>query len=381
MQKIKVTCIMPNRFWTVGEIRLTEPLKKVCQNHSEIECHFVAIFDLTSEDLENTNIVILQRIASPFIERVTKKLVEKQIPYIYEIDDLLWDMPKELLSASAWNRNKERLFFLLRNAFAITTSTQNIADKLYQFNSNIHIIPNVLSNSSIPTRRFNSNAKLILSATDRMYIDSIFGALKRLQKIYSTEIIAIGPVAKDLTRKGIVVKEIPIMGLDEYSEFLASCENIIGLCPLDDSVFSQCKSFVKYQSYALAGIPVIASNRRPYSSVITHGENGYLVFEDSEDSWFEAIQLHLKKTELLDRYIKNASSIFSNMIEPAFLWYKLLTETYKKCPSQIHAFKIPASWSWKHLRYLFSVEKYIALFRLIRQYGIKKIFHLLRKGM
>ena len=72
--------------------------------------------------------------------------------YIYEIDDLLWDMPKTLLSASAWDRNKERLFFLLKNAFAITTSTQNIADKLYTFNSNIHIIPNVLGKSFLSVK-------------------------------------------------------------------------------------------------------------------------------------------------------------------------------------------------------------------------------------
>ena len=134
---------MPNRSWTVGEIRLKEPLKAVCQAHAEIECRFVAVFDVTSEDLENTNIVILQRIASPFVERLAKKLLALQIPYIYEIDDLLWNMPRELLSFSAWSRNKKRLFFLLKNASAITTSTQNLADKLCELNKNIYVIPNL----------------------------------------------------------------------------------------------------------------------------------------------------------------------------------------------------------------------------------------------
>ena len=372
---------MPNRSWTVGEIRLTGPLRAVCQNHSQIECNFVAIFDLTSEDLENTNIVILQRIASPFIERVAKELIKKQIPYIYEIDDLLWDMPKTLLSASAWDRNKERLFFLLKNAFAITTSTQNIADKLYTFNSNIHIIPNVLGKSFSPPRRFNANAKLILSATDRMYIESISGALKKLQKLYSTEIVAIGPVAKDLAKKGISVKEIPVMELNEYSEFLASCENFIGLCPLDDTAFSQCKSTVKYQSYALAGIPVIASNKEPYSTVIKHEFNGFLIADDSENSWFEAIRLHFENPELLDKYTKNSLNVLRDMDDPVLLWYNLLIDVYRKHPAQIHNLKLPSSWTWKYLRYLLSVEKYVALLRLVRQYGIRKIFYLLRKGM
>ena len=181
MQKIKIVCIMPNRSWTVGEIRLTEPLKALCQKHSEIECHFTAVFDVSVQDLEGANIVIFQRIATPFAERAAQKLTAMGVPYIYEIDDLLWDVPQGLLSSSAWNRNKERLFFLLKNARAVTTTTPQIAEKLREFNSDVRVIPNVLR---LPAKRnfsFDSRAKLILSATDRIYIAPAAEALKKLQ--------------------------------------------------------------------------------------------------------------------------------------------------------------------------------------------------------
>ena len=372
---------MPNRSWTVGEIRLTVPLKAVCQAHAEIECHFVAVFDVTSEDLENTNIVILQRIASPFVERLAKKLLALQIPYVYEIDDLLWNMPRELLSFSAWSRNKKRLFFLLKNASAITTSTQNLADKLCELNKNIYVIPNVICKEAKQEYFFDSNAKFILSATDRMYINTVSNALKRIQELYSTEIITLGPVAQDLRRKGVKVKEVPIMEFEEYSAWLNSLDNVIALCPLDASDFSRCKSSVKYYSYSLAGIPVLASNLQPYSDVIEHQHNGYLIQQDTETAWMDAILLHLKNPGLLETYVKNALTYIRNAPDTAALWYDLLTTLYHDCPRVIHDFQVPSSWNWGYLRYLFSFEKHITFFRLIKQYGIKKIFLLLRKGM
>ena len=381
MQKIKIVCIMPNRSWTVGEIRLTEPLKALCQKHSEIECHFTAVFDVSVQDLEGANIVIFQRIATPFAERAAQKLTAMGVPYIYEIDDLLWDVPQGLLSSSAWNRNKERLFFLLKNARAVTTTTPQIAEKLREFNSDVRVIPNVLR---LPAKRnfsFDSRAKLILSATDRIYIAPAAEALKKLQDLYSTEIIAIGPVAEDLRAKGIKVSEYPVMDLEKYSAFLASLDNVIGLCPLDDSAFSRCKSSVKYQSYSLAGIPVLASCREPYSGAIRHGHSGYLVPSDSAEAWFEALQLHLNEPERLEEYVKKALADLENAADTGALWYTLFQEIHQNSPAAVHDFKMPSSWDWGYFRYFFSLEKYAALFRLIRQYGIGKIFQLLRKGM
>ena len=372
---------MPNRSWTVGEIRLIMPLKTVCQRYSEIECHFVAVFDITSEDLENTNIVILQRIASPFVEKLAKKLLAMQVPYIYEIDDLLWDMPRELLSSSAWSRNKKRLFFLLENASAVTTSTQNIADKLHKSNKNVYVIPNVLFQEAKKNICFNTNAKLILSATDRMYINTVSSALKILQDTYSTEIIALGPVAHDLRKKGVQVNEFPVMSLEEYSAWLNSLDNVIALCPLDASNFSKCKSAIKYHSYSLAGIPVLASNLEPYSNVIEHQHNGYLISQDTSQAWMDAILLHLRNPDLLEKYVKNASVYFQKSPDPAAAWYDLLIRLYHDSKKSIHNFEVPSSWDWGYLRYFFSFEKYIAFSRLIKQYGLKKIFLLLRKGM
>jgi glycosyltransferase involved in cell wall biosynthesis len=61
----------------------------------------------------------------------------------------------------------------------------------------------------------------------------------------------------------------------------------IGLCPLEDNVFNQSKSNLKYLEFAANGLPVVASAVEPYAKSIIHGETGLLVA--AGESWVDAI--------------------------------------------------------------------------------------------
>lgn len=56
----------------------------------------------------------------------------------------------------------------------------------------------------------------------------------------------------------------------------------IGIVPVRDTAFGRSKSALKALEYNAKGIPVIASNVKPYQEYIDHGENGFIVKADHE---------------------------------------------------------------------------------------------------
>jgi len=60
-------------------------------------------------------------------------------------------------------------------------------------------------------------------------------------------------------------------------------QDLYARCRGDFDLFLNSKSELKYLDAGLAGIPIITTPTEPYSSVITHGENGFLA--DSVNDW------------------------------------------------------------------------------------------------
>ena len=70
----------------------------------------------------------------------------------------------------------------------------------------------------------------------------------------------------------------------------------IGLAPVRDTVFGRSKSALKALEYNARGIPVIASNVKPYQEYIVHGENGFLV--KAQHEWGKYMNLLAKNPDL-----------------------------------------------------------------------------------
>lgn len=98
----------------------------------------------------------------------------------------------------------------------------------------------------------------------------------------------IGPPGDYLESYGIKITRSDLVSHTDFKKLLSGLINPVGLIPLDNSVFSSCKSPIKFFDYALAGMPVICSNVPPYSDYVINGETGVLVNNDT-DSWVTAI--------------------------------------------------------------------------------------------
>lgn len=74
--------------------------------------------------------------------------------------------------------------------------------------------------------------------------------------------------------------------IDNYYVIVHSSH--IALAPLADDAFNRSKSALKALEASALGIPVVASDVRPYREFVVHGETGFLC--RTEDDWMKAIR-------------------------------------------------------------------------------------------
>jgi glycosyltransferase involved in cell wall biosynthesis len=79
----------------------------------------------------------------------------------------------------------------------------------------------------------------------------------------------------------------------------------IGIAPLVDTPFNQCKSSLKTLDYAALGLPVLASDVAAYRGSPTDGPAGWLL-PDNPDAWFLAL-CRLVRDVPLRRHLSEAA--------------------------------------------------------------------------
>jgi glycosyltransferase involved in cell wall biosynthesis len=96
----------------------------------------------------------------------------------------------------------------------------------------------------------------------------------------------------------------------EYPAYLAEQPWNIGIAPLIDSPFNECKSSIKFFEYSSYKIPVVASRVYPYYKdvfgvpVIEHEETGLLC--DTTEDWVNNLSRLIESEELRKKLGENA---------------------------------------------------------------------------
>ena len=292
---VRIVCLLIADFSSaLVELRLRLPLERwAMQNDGHVR--LVGIFDYTADDIQWGDVFVFHRepVGKQGLELI-KSLKAHGKKVVFEIDDLLTDLPTFLLSHADSIANKKYLIGSLQNADAITVTTNRLGKELSVYNKNIHCVPNcsenlyhhVAEHQQTPPQKVT----LIIASSDNVLVHFIVDALKLAQEKFALQILVIGPLGEYLENRDLTIKRATNMRYYDFKEFVASIDNGIGIIPLDDSLFSSCKSAIKYFDYSLAGVPSICSNMPPYSDHIINGKNGFLV-ENTVESWFAAIDL------------------------------------------------------------------------------------------
>lgn len=258
------------------------------------------------------DIVLIQRDFPRFTSHYRQVIERAQLegkPVVYEIDDLLLELPVEHPDRPIYYYTPA-LFPMLRaivEADAVTTTTPPLQAYLRPFNANTVLLPNFLDDrlwSFQAPKQKNPEGRVVIgymgSTSHRPDLEQILPVLQHLIVRYKEKVIlrfwgGEPPLQiRDLSN----VEWIPL-SLPDYPKFVSTFsqqEGDIFIAPLMDTFFNQCKSSIKFLEYSTLGVPGVYSHILPYQEVIRHGENGFLAGDNEE--WETCLTKLIESPEL-----------------------------------------------------------------------------------
>lgn len=290
----RVVCLVPDMTLGIFQFRILQPLENWRRRFGGLVRYRVFGYH-RAEDLLWGDVFVFQRVGSPQTLHLIKALKAHGKRVVFEIDDLLTTLPEFMRHHQGSKASQLALNESIALADIVTTTTERLATQLRPLNPQVCCVPNCISTLPPYRQAHQENPdmtiSIVVAASDRVLVDVLVPPLLLLQTKYGDQlrIYIIGPIAEAFGNSGLRIERLPVMPYAAFRAFLQEVENPIGLIPLDDSLFSSCKSPIKYFDYAVAQVPAVCSNVPPYSDYVRDGDTGLLVNNDS-DAWFEAVE-------------------------------------------------------------------------------------------
>lgn len=255
--------------------------------------------DIYPDRVSQADVVVIQREFPDYArhyQQILSLARDREAPVIYEIDDLLLELPDEHPD-QAIDYYTPALFQILRavlEADLVTTTTPELRDYYSAFNPNTVVLPNYLDETLWKPGTPDPAATdgpltigYIGSSTHKPDLELISPALIKILDRYPNRIRfhawGVEPPPELIEHRQVNWTPLLIKDYSEFAAYVSALKCDIFIAPLVDSFFNQCKSAVKFLEYSIQGIPGVFSDVAPYSRAITHGENGMLA--SSPDEW------------------------------------------------------------------------------------------------
>ncbi|MCL5435926.1 MAG: hypothetical protein M1275_02500 [Patescibacteria group bacterium] len=238
------------------------------------------------------------------IQEIVMTAKTNGIKVVFDTDDAIDLVQPENTVYEAIMLMLPSYYSLLRLADLVTCTTPRLAEHLRKFTSSpIEILPNCIDpelwNDTVHVKERKKNVKVRvgLSGSNSHILDVIplLEAVAQLQKYLDFEFVIFGfatgtsvadwinknraalvnrtdhPFLKALERfdkswqKCKQVRFEPLVSIEYYYHRLMEMNFDIGVCPLEQTVFNDLKSCIKFYEYAKAGVVTLASRVPPYS--------------------------------------------------------------------------------------------------------------------
>lgn len=208
-------------------------------------------------------------------------------PIIYDIDDLLFDIPKSNFASEYYQQNKEYVEQMLEMVDGMTVSTNFLKKKYSKYNKNISVVRNRLAkclwgNIKEYTPSTTDKLKIVYPGSQNHFSikgrtgeggdfgEELLSFIKDTKKRF--EWIFIGGIPEELKNDNDIVYHEWI----DYMSYPMVLKNInadIGIAPLEHNDFNRSKSNLKMLEYAVCGIPGVYTDIEPYKTATAKGKS------------------------------------------------------------------------------------------------------------
>jgi O-antigen biosynthesis protein len=260
-----------------------------------------------------------------------------RLPTIWEVDDLIFDKEVLIKSKTILSLDKgitDQLVEgagLYRKAMLLCdegiASTTGLADAMKQAGlPEVHLVENALDRQTLEVAQkvchdhtFHRNGIVRIvygSGTNTHNVDFQEAApaiIKILDKFPNVRLRLIGllDLPEIFSRYEEQVERLPTCTYEEYMTALAGCD--ISITPLENYIFNDSKSNIKYLEASIVKVPSVCSPRAAFAQVINHGKNGFLC--ETDDEWEAALTLLVTDTTKRDEVGEAAySTVMQNYL-------------------------------------------------------------------
>jgi glycosyltransferase involved in cell wall biosynthesis len=302
LSELKVLAGCDSPASTISDIRIQTPLGKLAERH-QWTLKVLAFDNISSSDIAWADVIIIQRGSNYVVEQIVSSCHSCRKPVIYDVDDLLVEMPT-FLRHHGYTKNRRHIQSIIRSCHLVTVTNFRLGEALRSLNPNHAVCPNYFEPNAaavFPKQApiASTPVQLIIAAGDKLRVDMLAMALHQLHRKYGNGLLihGIGAIAEPLAATGIPFIKHEAIPYKDFIRYVGGFSNAIGVLPLDDSIFSSCKSPIKYFDYTRAGLPCICSDVFPYKDEIRHKENGFLC-ENTPEAWSRTLSEAIEAPEL-----------------------------------------------------------------------------------
>jgi GT2 family glycosyltransferase/glycosyltransferase involved in cell wall biosynthesis len=272
---------------------------------------------------------------------------------VFEIDDLLWDIPEDHPAAAKYRHAREPILRAIDDADVVTTTTEPLARRLRLLNPNTHVLPNCLDEQLWHNRlplplgervgvRGDGRLEIVYlgGGTHAPDLEMIAPALLKIGTRFQDRVafVFFGDVPPNALAALPNVKHLPHQpDYAQFAEQLRAQIWDIAIAPLRDTPFNRCKSAVKFLEYTATGAAVVCSDVAPYRAIVEHGVNGLLARNTNE--WVEALTQLIEQADLRQRLAAAAQQTareHGQLSQHAHLWRDAFASR------TVHARSLPA---------------------------------------
>ena len=295
------------------EFRLKIPYTLYADKYNA-EIRYRSFYDI--RDLYWADVLVVQRELSVDALKAIKQAFRMGLPFVFEIDDMLYNLPDNLAVAypPAYKQSIKRI---LSFADCVSTSTGQFSKDILKYAGKVKKIRNIFPGEALDPEKRHDDDKditLLLCSSDKLINKVGYKLFEKVAKLRpEIKLMLVGDyIIEDAVDYDFTAETFPIMPADSFSSLLKSKNNLIGIIPLDDSVFSSCKSEIKFLYYSICAVPGIFSNVSPYADVVENGVSGILVDDDLEEWYRKTMELADSREKRIE-LVKNAQKIAAEL--------------------------------------------------------------------
>jgi len=280
---------MPHSYDGSSYYRIWLPFKHLSEN----SLHVVGVAapdggQITPQMVEGIDVLTLQRPAGrqgmQMLERLTG-----QTRLVYEVDDDMLQVDPAGLPHLYDEKVRETIRRCLRLCDAVTTTNEYLAETVRPFNDNVFLLPNFVKAGMLTLARPAKPSPNLVTV-------GWAGGTSHL-----VDMVDVQDVLRDVVLDNDNA-ELHFVGFDfspllgglrsrcrqtnwsqDVGEYYKKVDFDIAIAPSADIPFNRSKTAIRALEMAALGIPIVASNRLPYSEFVIDGKTGFLV--DTPDEW------------------------------------------------------------------------------------------------